>query len=502
MTNAKTPLKLIALLGAGVLNALPVAIFQSDAVAADQSPQAAYPWFSRPSSSPDDYDTWQGATGNDVGEAAVDPERLPSRVDNSQRPEFPPVYRQEWNCCSQFGSAASVFTYEMNVLTGQKADDDANRFPAHFTWNMVNGADNHGSEIIHAWEVAKRVGIPTAQTYGGVRLDQIGLWPDGYDIWYDAMTHRVAGYRFTPTTTLAQLNEARGWLFDRNTPSDEDVDQVPGGLFAIDGRMTDIPHVTIAQGEHAAGEDLWTRWGPREFGHVMACVGYDDEVGYDLNGDGQITNDIDINDDGNVTLADWERGAFIIVNSWGERWSGDGRIYLLYSAMVDTDWERGHYLARVEVTEHEPRMTLRLILACNDRTDLRLQVGIADDIDADQPDHTISPDAFNGWPIFGGTHPGHVPMAGPDNDKPIEVGIDLTELCEAIENSRDGQARIFLTLSRAEGSEATGELHEAALLVYDDKGQLIREQVIDIPAGSFGEQTLEVNRRISGLPRP
>ncbi len=54
---------------------------------------AAYPKpFSRPNSMGENYDTWRDAKGPDVGETTVDVRRLPSRVDNSTRPEFPPIY--------------------------------------------------------------------------------------------------------------------------------------------------------------------------------------------------------------------------------------------------------------------------------------------------------------------------------------------------------------------------------------------------------------------------
>jgi len=61
-----------------------------------------------------------------------------------------------------------IFTYEMNILNGTIADTDATRFPAHFSWNMINQAENNGSEAYHGWEVAKRIGIPTAKSYGGL----------------------------------------------------------------------------------------------------------------------------------------------------------------------------------------------------------------------------------------------------------------------------------------------------------------------------------------------
>ncbi|BCX48032.1 hypothetical protein HAHE_19400 [Haloferula helveola] len=451
---------------------------------------AAYPRpFSRPPSAGKNYDTWRDASGADIGQTSVDPKRLPSRVDNSARPEFPGIFRQKWGACGQFASVATIFSYEMNVLNGTAADSDATRFPAHFSWNMINGASNRGSEAYHGWEVAKRLGIPTAKSYGGVRLDKIGLWPDGYAVWREAMEYRVSGYRYSPASTVAQLNEARGWLFDRNRPGSNGPGT--GGLLAMDGRMGERGKVTktIPEDEHEEGKEVWIRWGPSGYGHGMACVGYDDEVGYDVNGDGKITNDIDTNGDGEVTLADWERGAYIVANSWGEKWSDRGRIYLLYSAMIDPTWERGNYLGRVEVARYLPTTTLRLKLACDDRSDLRVTVGIAGDPDAESPEHEFAPEVLNGWPLFGRSDAGHVPMAGPDDSSPIEVGIDLTSLVEKVAADRtDG--RLFLRLGRAEKSDAVGEVHHAFIRHYDARGALVREAPFEIGNGSFGKEVL------------
>lgn len=460
----------------------------------EKEAQAAYPRpFSRPGAAGKDYDTWGDASGKDIGGAKVDPERLPSRVDNSVRPEFPPVYKQRWGACGQFASVASIFTYEMNVLNGTKADSDATRFPAHFSWNMMNKAENKGSEAYHGWEVAKRVGIPTAKSYGGVRLDKIGVWPNGYGIWREAMEYRVTGYRYSPANTVAQLNEARGWLYDRNQGAAKR--KAKGGIMALDGRMGELKKVTVTipEGGYEEGKDIWTDWGPTGYGHGITCVGYDDQVGYDLNGDGKITNDLDLNEDGEVTLADWERGAYIVVNSWGGKWSDDGRIYLLYSAMIDPTWKRGNYLGRVEVARYLPRTTLRLKLSCDNRTDLRMSIGVAGSRDAEAPEHEFEPEAFNGWPLFGGGNPGKVPMAGPEDETPLEVGIDVSALLANLGSGYDGGGRLFLRLSRADGSEAVGELHECAVRRYDAKGRLQgEEQRIDVSEGAFGEAVLEV----------
>ena len=143
---------------------------------------AAYTFFMRPPGVDKDYDTWADAAGPDIGEVELDAGRLPSRVDNSARPEFPPVYRQKFGACGQFTAVASMFTYEMNVLNGTKADADERRFPATFSWNMMNRAENRGSEAYHGWEVAKQVGIPTLKRYGKVEDPTLGKWPSGYDV--------------------------------------------------------------------------------------------------------------------------------------------------------------------------------------------------------------------------------------------------------------------------------------------------------------------------------
>jgi hypothetical protein len=266
-------------------------------------------------------------------------------------------------------------------------------------------------------------------------------------------------------------------------------------LLALDGRMGELKKVTktIAEGEYLAGDDVWIRWGPSGYGHGITCAGYDDQVGFDLNGDGKITNDIDTNNDGKVTLADWERGAFIVVNSWGKNWSKDGRIYLLYSAMVDPTWERGNFLGRIEVRRALPQSTLKLKLACNKRSDLRVTIGVARDENATKPDHEFEPQALNGFPLFGKnrkSNVGEVPLAGPGNDSPLEMGVDLTPLFEKLGPDAKGKGRLFLRFASAEKSDATGTVHACAIRHYDEKGSFVSESNIEIKDGAFSKSPL------------
>lgn len=53
----------------------------------------------------------------------------------------------------------------------------------------------------------------------------------------------------------------------------------------------------------------------------------------------------------------------------------------------------------VEVVRYIPRRTHRLKLACDDRSGLRMSIGICGDPAATAASHEISPEAFNGWPL-------------------------------------------------------------------------------------------------------
>ena len=74
-------------------------------------------------------------------------------------------------------------------------------------------------------------------------------------------------------------------------------------------------------------------------GHALTVIGYDDEIGVDLNNDGEITNDIDINGDDVVDMGDWEMGALILAVLFLQRVLGTsiaGRPLLLLGVLLLT----------------------------------------------------------------------------------------------------------------------------------------------------------------------
>ncbi|OYV03894.1 MAG: hypothetical protein CFE26_19750, partial [Verrucomicrobiales bacterium VVV1] len=100
---------------------------------------------------------------------------------------------------------------------------------------------------------------------------------------------------------------------------------------------------------------------------------------------------------------------------------------------------------------------------------------------------------LNGWPLYGKdrkNNVGEVPLAGPGDESPLELGVDLTPLLGKLNPGADGDGRLFLSFSCAENSEASGVLHACAIRNYDDKGSFVGESVVEVKDGSFGKKPL------------
>ena len=425
---------------------------------------------------------------------------LPSRVDNSDRMFCPPVARQDVDACSQFAGIHCIFTYEMNRARGVDGLRPENQYAPLFTWNFLNSAHNGGSEFFDGWQIAHEMGIPTLADWNVSKSARVGGWMTGYDRYYRAMQNRARSWELFPMTNATQLLEAKEWLFNGgNTNANA------GHLLAVDYRVSRWDVEQLPAGSYEAGKYFVKSWSPTNFGHLMTCAGYDDQVGFDFNGDGQITNDRDIDGDGKVTLADWERGAFILVNSWGVEWGNRGRVYAPYRHHATTDWFRGRWMARLHVAaKSQPRLTLRVKFAADDRAALRMTVGTAERVDADRPARTWSPAIFSREPlaepgVASGSPEaaysvfltpnrrlGAVPPLGPGHNEPVEMGFDLSHF--DVTNT----AVFFLEVGAQKGAALHGQLQEAAILRYDADGRKVAElPFVGLPA-DFGATSLVV----------
>ncbi len=111
-------------------------------------------------------------------------------------------------------------------------------------------------------------------------------------------------------------------------------------------------------------------------GHAMAIVGYNDNITYDLNGNGSIQN--------------FERGAFKVVNSHGNNWKNNGFIWVMYDALNNiSNAEAQNYENRkaifsdygyyaISVKEYPRDVLVKVKLNHNDRTQIKLMLGVSE----------------------------------------------------------------------------------------------------------------------------
>ncbi len=425
-----------------------------------------------------------------VGLSSTAASELPERLDLSVSPYFPPVIRQTQQTCAQEVGISTMMTYEWNRLRGTPALPVENRFAGRFLWNFLNRGENRGAELAEGWELAREIGVPTQSVYEKFvnedeDAERPGSWPHGYALYHDAMQHRLRGYRFFTLSTVEDLERAKRWLWERGEER-----QKPGGLLAIEGRLRGFHQVKIPEGQVEAGKSLVLRWGRQGAGHVMTYAGYDDRVGHDINGDGRVSNDCDLNGDGRITLADWERGAFIAVNSYGTEWGDSGKTYVLYRESAVTPFRRGRWAAVIALSSafrFQPRLTAKLTLQTNCQTAVRLRFR------ADEgPDFV--PLLFDGWRPSSPSRNGEVAVESPEQYSrfhtgerrlslgparqdgagrplPVEIGIDLTGRLPLDAERYVLEFHLDSDLAEVETS-AEGVILEASLRRYGEDGAL------------------------------
>ncbi|HYV36252.1 MAG TPA: hypothetical protein VE988_11145 [Gemmataceae bacterium] len=404
---------------------------------------------------------------------------LPLRHDNSASKYFPPIMQQKGGSCAQASGIHYNFTYEMNLARGLDSKLPQNQYPDHWTWNCLNQAELKGSNYAKGWAVVKEIGVPTLDVYG----DKFGMhadagWPSGYDKYYAAMKNRVDSYGSFPIKTPEDLQKIKRYLYNHDDPN-----QKVGGLLSFSMNFKGRKTVKIPAGSYEAGKQLVTKWGDSG-GHAMTFIGYDDNIAFDVNGDGKITNDKDLNGDGKITLADWEKGAFIFANSHGTKSFDGGKGYVQYRlvGIPKADGGQNPSASWVKVKkDYQPRTTMLLRFKFEDRAALQLTAGFASGMDATKANATVQPGVYNGK-----FNVGKVPMRGKNNNEPIEIGIDLTDIAPEV------AGKFFLHMGRKNGSEAKGELMSAAIYRYDSQGMVVSVSNFSFLDGKFGDKSLDV----------
>ncbi len=381
---------------------------------------------------------------------------LPSRVDNSLHKYFRPVFNQVGGSCSQAAGVGYTFTYEMNRLRDLPSDTPDTQYPTHFTYNFLNeGSGEIGSWWGDGWDIIHSAGIMNVTEYGGhFAAGGNSRWISGIAEWQSGHSNRVASYSAIDVGTPEGLNTLKHWL-------DNHLEDSPyGGLAVFAAGATGYHERSLPEGTHEAGKKVITKWGP-DVNHAMTYVGYDDSVRFDYNGDGRFTNDIDINGDRVIDMRDWEIGAVIVANSWGESFGDGGFIYQMYKLLAEPYQNGGIFWSFCDIVHPaavcQNRYILEIKMKHDRRNIYRISAGSSNDLYAQEPGYSTS------FPFMNYQGGDYYPQGGrSEADKYIEFSFDIDDIIP--EPDSNSPFKFFFIIDETDtGNRYDGEIISAVV---------------------------------------
>lgn len=398
--------------------------------------------------------------------------KRPDHVNNAETPYFPPVFNQAGGSCGSASRICYMFSHELNSFRGLDGKDPNNYYPSHFVWLLTNG--NSGKD-----DFVQFVGVPSAATYGGQTFSKyFGYqeceqndfgWMQGYDKWYSAMFNRMLRpVNFPVSVEGEEGREAvKNYLWNHNGDTDFHAGGIVGIGVAASIVANSIPNTPTNSEIGVAGMAYVKEWG-EQVNHALTIVGYDDRIEFDLNGNGKFGEE----------AAD-EKGAWIIVNSWGNEWQNKGFIYCPYAYGVPAfhNHQRGNGFWMPEIyhvrKNYRPLRTIKLKMDYSRRSELFLSAGVSSDLNAKEPESSV---AFHHFKYAGDGKNGsadpapEIPMLGKWadgklHDEPMEFGYDLTDLSASFDKNMP--LKYFFIIDTKSSARGHGKIHEASIIDYE-----------------------------------
>jgi len=226
--------------------------------------------------------------------------------------------------------------------------------------------------------------------------------------------------------------------------------------------------------------------------HSMAIVGYDDRIEYDVNGDGQITTNIDINNDGIIDVKDWEKGAVILANSYGtEYWGNNGFVYLMYHSLALSPaeggiWNRSMYVVKPKLPTM-PKVTFRFTMEHQNKSKIVVSAGISQNRLSTTPDYSVEI-PFLKYIAKSSS------ISGDTNgiSTPVEFGFDATPLLNHISSGTN--PRFFLQVYEIDpDNKYSGSIKSFSVIDYTHGAKEWIANTASIPIQNNAVTTLYVN---------
>ncbi len=413
---------------------------------------------------------------------------LPPTVNNRLLPFFPPIFYNQKTLpnCGQVSGHFYCLTYQFNRLLNRTADS-LGSFSPTYTYNFLNGGNGwYGASTFDSWNIVKSQGNPTEAIFDGPpnatetqdRLYEGKYWMNGYDKYYQSMKYRIKDYYAIDVSSDEGLRLLKHFLNNHFKAADN------GGV-AIFYSGTDFlyhpPYGYIYDSivSYPFEKMYFYNYLSPGTGHSMTIAGYYKNTQIDFNGDGLITDSIDINGDEIINYLDNETTFWIIVNSYGEH-DGKGAFLIRYRELTRV-WNKEVYVP-IPDTAYKPELTFKIRMKHNQRNSIKISAGISSDINSTIPEKTIDFPIFN----YQGGNRGLSGIDSLSNADELEFGIDITDLLDYID--ADGMARVFLRIENA--GHQTGELDFFSVRKYsEDQVQeyIYTDKSMVIPAAELSE---------------
>lgn len=383
---------------------------------------------------------------------------LPWKLNNAELPFFRPIFNQVGSSCGQASGIGYNFTYEINRARGLDALYLENQYPTQFTWNFMNGGSGwRGVSYFHSFELLEACGTPNIATYGGLAAGGDLRWMSGYDEYYSAMKNRIDEVHYIDVSSVEGLLTLKHWLNDHLDGSE--FGGVASYYASSPFNHKQIPNESPESGKRIIVDWIWPAI------HAMTIVGYNDSIRYDWNMDGQFTNDIDINGDEIVDIKDWEIGALLFANSYGDYWADSGYCYMMYKSLAVNYEDGGIWNNSVHVISvkenYSPMLTMRVKLKYNSREKIKIVVGVSSDT------MSLSPSYSMDFPLldFQG---GNMPLQGlPYSDtldpEVMELELDVTPLLGYV-NPGENARYFFQIIENDPKAHGWGEIQYYSLV--------------------------------------
>ena len=400
----------------------------------------------------------------------------PDHVNNALTSAFPPVMNQSAGSCGSASRIYYMFAHEMNAARWADGSKAENIYPTHFTWLLTWCPGGQGKEII-----AQHNGVPNSAVYGGYTYsDLFGYqdcdsqsdygWMQGYEKWLHAMNNRISGSANFPAVNTEEGRElVKNWLWNHCGDETFSCGGICGVGVASSGNWQKIPNTTTNKALGVNGMYYVQNWGS-SVDHALTIVGYDDRIEFDLDGNGVKGEESNSNGKN-------EKGAWIIVNSWGTGFCNGGFVYCPYAEARPTStatdyWGPEYYIAR---RDYRPLRTIKVKMDYDHRSEIALYVGVSKDLNATAPEketwlrHFYYAGLGKGVTVNADSPDPAVPMLGrwadgKLHDEPMEFGYDLTDLVSEYESGQP--LKYFFRVETRSWAAGSGKIYAASIYDY------------------------------------